>query len=160
MAFNQMEVLEEELERLLRWVGAAESRLAFVFSVSTAMLGAIALSVGDLGDWSWLSTAAALLAIVLLLSSIVCSVLATFPRIAGKARSLIFFGYIDSLSLDEYRKLVMSQTESGYRDDLIEQCHRNAQIASSKYAWIRRSMICIFLAAVPWAFALFTAYLG
>ena len=158
MAFNQMEVLEKELERLLRWVGAAESRLAFVFSVSTAMLGAIALAVGDPADWSWLSAAAASPAIVLLLSSIVCSALATFPRTDGKTRSLIFFGYIDSLSLDEYRKLVMSQTESGYRDDLIEQCHRNAQIASSKHAWIRRSMICIFLAAIPWAVALFTIY--
>ncbi len=155
-----MELREKDLERLLRWGGAAESRLAFGFSVSTAMLGAIALSVGDLVDWSWPSTAAALLAIVLLLSSIECPALATFPRTAGKTRSLIFFGYIDSLSLDEYRKLVMSQTESGYRDDLIEQCHRKAQIASSKYAWFRRSMICIFLAAVPWAFALFAGYLG
>ena len=160
MSFNRLEALEKELERLLRWVGAAESRLAFVFSVSTAMLGAIALTVGDPTEWSWSLGAAALLAIMLLLSSIVCSALATFPRTAGKGRSLIFFGSIDSLPLDEYRKLAMSQTESGYRDDLIEQCHRNAQIASTKYAWIRRSMICIFLAAVPWAFALFTGYLG
>ena len=158
MTLNEIEKLEKELERLLQWVGAAESRLAFVFSLSTAMLGIIAISVRDIAYWSYLSTVATALAILLLVLSTICCALATFPRTNGKERALIFFGYIDSLSLDEYRKLAMSQTESEHKDDLINQCHRNAQIAATKYAWIQESMICIFLAFIPWAISLFTAY--
>jgi hypothetical protein len=60
---NSIEVLEKELDRLLQWVRAAESRLAFALPLSTAMLGALAVSNPTAFSWSTVSAIAASFAV-------------------------------------------------------------------------------------------------
>ncbi len=51
-------------------------------------------------------------------------------------------------------------SETGLVEDLSDQCHRNAEIAEIKFAWIRRSLTGLFMAIVPWAVAIFLLYNG
>ncbi len=161
MTLNQIDMLEKELERLLAWIGAAESRLAFIFSLATAMLGSIAFLIPDLAKSSrpYMATTA-LLALLMLVASISFAALATFPRTKGKGQSLVYFGSISSLRFDEYAKSALSLTEEEYVNDLIAQCHRNARIAAAKFAWIKWSMRCVFLASLPWSLSIYAASSG
>lgn len=151
---------ELELERLLSWVKAAESRLALVLPVSTAMLGALAVLVPPPSKWTMAGGIAAAFAVFFLLLSIAFAACASFPRTSGPKGSLLFFGGIAAKGLDQYKAAVRSITSDEYLDDLLTQCHRNAQIAERKYAWVQRSMACLFLAALPWGLSLFILYSG
>ena len=160
MSYNRTSVLEKELERLLHWIGAAESRLAFIFSLSTAMIGALAISVPEIASVSSFFKVSISLTILLLGLSIIFIACASFPRTSGPARSLIYFGCINTFPLKEYSKFVSCQTEEEYILDLMAQCHRNAQIATTKFAWIQRSLICTFASILPWSISMFASIKG
>jgi hypothetical protein len=149
---------ESELERLLGWVRAAESRLALVLPLSTAMLGVLAVLAPPASKWTVIGGIAVAFAVMFLLLSIAFAACASFPRTTGPKGSLIFFGGITTRELPQYEEAVKSATPESYLGDLISQCHRNAQIAERKYAWVQRSMACLFISALPWGIALFILY--
>ena len=151
---------EAELDRLLGWVRAAESRLALVLPLSTAMLGALAVLAPPVSKWTVLGGIAAAFAAVLLFLSIVFAACASFPRTSGPKGSLVYFGGIVSRDLPQYKEAVSSTMPEAYLDDLRTQCHRNAQIAERKYAWVQRSMACLLLSSLPWGLSLFILYSG
>lgn len=150
--------IEAELARLLDWVRAAESRLALVLPLSTAMLGALAVLAPAASKWTVVAAIAAAFAAFFLVLSIAFAAFASFPRTTGPTGSLIYFGGITSRDLTQYGSEVKSMTPDQYIDDLIGQCYRNAQIAERKYTWIQRSMACLFIAALPWVISLFILY--
>lgn len=149
---------EAELSRLLDWVRAAESRLKLILPLSTAMLGALAVLSPAATKWTVSGGIAASFAAFLLLLSILFAALASFPRTTGPKGSLIYFTGITSREISQYESEFKSMTSDSYLVDLIRQCHRNAQIAEQKYAWVQRSMACLLLSALPWVLALFILY--
>lgn len=153
-----IDVLESELTRLLEWVRAAESRLAFVLPLSTAMLGALAVFVPSNFVWSVFLAIVSFVAALFLVLSIIFAAIASFPRTTGPEGSLIYFGGIDDLGLERFSSAIASLTRDEYVNDLITQCHRNAQIAQRKYVWVQRAMACLFISSSPWLISLFFLY--
>jgi hypothetical protein len=150
--------LEQELARLLTWIQAAESRMALVLPLSTAMLGALAVLAPPATKWSVLSAILASLASLFLVVSVLMTALAFFPRTKGPKGSLIYFGGITDRELNQYETAVKQMENIDYIDDLLRQCHRNAQIAERKFTWVQRAMACLFFAFLPWLFCLFLLY--
>jgi hypothetical protein len=149
---------ETELARLLEWGRAAESRLALVLPLATAMLGALAVLAPAVNQWPVLGGIVSSFAGLFLVLSILFAAFASFPRTTGPKGSLIYFGGIITRDLNQYEAEVRALTSEAYLADLIRQCHRNAQIAERKYAWMQRSMACLFLATLPWLISLFILY--
>lgn len=161
MAFDpehQIDFLEKELGRLLAWIQSVEARMSWVLPLSTTMLGALAFLAPSFSKWTALPAIATAFAILFLGLAIVFSALASFPRTTGPKGSLIYFGGIVSKDLDQYDKAVRELSTEGYVHDLIRQCHRNAQVAERKYAWIQRALACLFIASVPWVAAIYLLY--
>lgn len=148
------------LSRLLEWIRAADSRLRLVLPLSTAMLGALAVLIPPLPGWTVLGGVAAAGAAVFLVLSIAFAAFASFPRTNGPLGSLVYFGGIVSKDLGQYEAAVKAQAPEEYLEDLTRQCHRNAQIADRKFAWLQRSIGCLFAAAAPWTLAIFILYSG
>jgi pycsar effector protein len=153
-------ILESSLDRLIEWAKAAESRLSLILPLSSGMLGALAVLAPAAGNWSVPGAIVAAFAAVLLVLSLLFAAFASFPRTTGPKRSLIYFGGIVTKDIDQYTAAMKELSGDDYLVDLARQCHRNAQIAERKYAWVQRSMVCLFLAALPWAVALFILYAG
>lgn len=151
---------ELALSRVLEWIRAADSRLRLVLPLSTTMLGALAVLVPPFAGWTVLGGIAASAAAFLLVLSIAFAALASFPKTSGPLGSLVYFGGIVSKDLSQYEAAARAQTPDAYLEDLIRQCHRNAQIADRKYAWLQRSIACMFAASAPWAASLFILYSG
>jgi hypothetical protein len=122
------------------------------------MLGALSVLAPATTNWTILAAITTSFAAFFLVLSIVFAALASFPRTTGPKGSLIYFGGIVSKDLSQYEAAVRGMTEEGYLDDLIKQCHRNAQIADRKYVWVQRSMASLFISALPWAVSLFLLY--
>ena len=95
---------------------------------------------------------------ILLVLSLFFIAFASFPRTTGPEGSNIFFGAIASKELSDFKVQILKQTEEEYIEDLIDQCHRNAQIADRKYFWVKKSIICIFLSMPFWTVSVFLLF--
>jgi hypothetical protein len=155
---SKIDYLEKELSRLLGWIQVADSRMALVLPISTAMLGAIAVLSPTVDLWTAKPAITCSFAAFFLVLSLIFSAFASFPRVEGPKGSVIFFGGIVAREIDQFRQSVNALNESSYQDDLINQCHINSQIANKKFTWVRRAMISLFLSFLPWAISVFLLY--
>lgn len=93
---------------------------------------------------------ALLSAYLFLLGGLGCLALVVFPRVKGPERSLVFFGGIASRKVDQFSEELEKIDDESLVKDLAFQCHRNAEIAKSKYTWVRRSAAFLYSAVIPW----------
>ncbi|MEA0735676.1 DUF5706 domain-containing protein [Xanthomonas campestris pv. campestris] len=152
------EQLQYILDKQLGWISAADSRLSLVLPLSTAMLGALAVYATKPGAWTLLAGIQAAFAIFFLSMSIIFCACASFPRTDGTKGSLIFFGGIVTKDIAQFRVAMKAAQKSDLQDDLIEQCHINAEIASTKFTWVKRGMASVLISMLPWAFAVYQFY--
>lgn len=155
---NQTDYLEKELSRLLDWIKSADSRIALILPLSTAMLGTIAALLPKFSCWDWSIFLSVITSSLLLIVSLASVSVAIFPRTKGPKNSNIFFGGINSRDLETYRNDINRLNEQDYKTDLINQCFINAQIADKKYFWVRSSLCFLLLAAVPWLVAVYILF--
>lgn len=150
--------MENLLNRQLTWIAAADSRLSLVLPLSTAMLGALAVYAPKPSAWNLASGIPAAFAIFFLSLSILFCAFAFFPRTTGTKGSVIFFEGINARNLEQYRSALASLKEIDYLNDVIQQCHINASIASTKFTWVKRGMGALFASVLPWAYAIYRFY--
>ncbi len=64
--------------------------------------------------------------------------------------SLFYFGYINSLSRDEFVDVFSSQTGPAIQAALLEQVHAKSQLVERKFSYIRNAVNTLFFALVLW----------
>lgn len=147
---DRRRIVEHILALNLAWVGAADRKVAPTLAIDTAMLGVLAALVPNAHGWiTWPAILSALTA-VLLLGSILALALATFPRLDGPRNSLLFFAGIAALDRDQYASRLENVDDREVFSDFCAQIHRNAEIASAKFAWVRWSHRLLLAAIIPW----------
>lgn len=157
---DQVRLQEQALDRLLDWIRAADTKTSTIMAIDTGMLGIViallpASKSGDVTTLSWVGVGCFTLALSLTL----CAV-ATFPRIKGPQNSLVYFEGIAARTPAEYARAVESRSSRDYLADLTAQCHRNAEIAATKYRNVQRSILCLLVGIGPWLAALFVLTRG
>ena len=155
---DKVKALENILDLQLGWVRAADTRLAFVISLATAMLTALAALAPDSSKWTILSGIFCTISAILIICSIVFSTLAFFPRTKGPKGSCVFFGGINDREQEQYLKALLELSEEDYISDLSNQCHRNAQIAHKKYSWAQKATALLLLVICPWLISIYLLY--
>lgn len=155
---SDTERLQYILDKQLGWIAAADSRLSLVLPLSTAMIAALAVYATKPVAWTLLAGIPASFAIFFLCLSLIFCTCASFPRTTGTKGSLIFFEGIISRDLSQFQSLMKDIQDDKLQADLLQQCYINAQIASSKFAWVKRAMASMMAAMLPWAFAIFQFY--
>lgn len=156
---NKNAVFETTLERQLEWIAAADCRASFIFAIDAAMLGFTATTFLPTPDGlpAWALIAPAVSALMLAVSLWKLTNVWK-PRLAGPRSSLLFFGDIASRSPSQFISDIRSMTAETYLSDLATQCHRNAEIASEKFLYVRESICWMQVAIIPWllSFAVLT----
>ena len=152
-------LLEANLMRQLQWIAAADTKAAFVFSLTTAMLGLLAAVAPDnAADWNARSAIATVIVVMCALVVLASLSLCAFPRTSGPAGSMVFCGGVANLSEPEFRAAACALSHEAYANDLASQCHRNAVIAAEKFRWVRRAIIAMYVALIPWVLAIWWLY--
>lgn len=152
-------VLETNLSRQLHWISSADAKVRFAFTFATAMLGVLAaVAPSSLETWSTTSAALTLIAGVLEVVALLFASFAAFPRTTGPAGSLIYCGGIVELTREEFQGALRNMSNASYAADLASQCHRNAEIAVTKFRWVHRALRCLYFSVLPWVMALWVLY--
>lgn len=149
---NRLVTAQWVLERNLAWLTAAEVKVGVIVAINTALLGSLgaAFSGSDVTNrsaWAYVLAISAGAAVII---GICCAAMAVLPRTTGPEKSLVFFGRISNLDVVEYVTQFRNATDIELLDDWSAQIHRNAQIATTKYAWVRKSMFWSFFSLIPW----------
>lgn len=122
------------------------------------MLGVLAALLPSAAEWLVLPAIISALAALGLLSSLTFLIAATFPRLSGPDKSLVYFGGIKRLLADDYVKAVLDATRDTLVEDIARQCHRNAEIAGVKFRFVRNAMILLYTSIPLWLVALAWLY--
>ena len=71
-------------------------------------------------------------------------------RINGKGNkpSLLFFGEISKLSLNDYKSKILNRTEDELIKDILEQIHTNAEICTKKSKYYNFGVQFVFVTTV------------
>ncbi len=156
---NLASFLEANLSRQIAWIGAADSKISFVFAINTAMLGVLAaVSPRATDSWAVAPAIFAAFAAVFGLASLIFLSLASFPRTKGPKSSLIYFSGIAQRDANQFKQATCQMSTESYIDDLCAQCHRNAEIAERKFVWVQRALIALYLSVAPWCLAVYLLY--
>lgn len=151
--------LEANLARQLHWIAAADTKAAFAFTLITAMLGLLAaIAPRNPSAWSVATAVFTSFAVALGAAGLLFLSFASFPRTGGPKGSLIYCNGIAQRSGEQFKQAVDQLSLDAYAADLAAQCHRNAEIATRKFAWIQRALLCLYLAVLPWVLALWLLY--
>lgn len=143
-------------ERTLSWIGTADVKVGVTMALDTAMFGGLAAAYGASDTstrtaYAYLATFAGCGCLVV---AVFCAGMAAIPRMLGPLASNIYFARIAERPIEEYNEAFGRLDEAAFLADLTTQIHRNAEIATVKHAWVRKSLIWSFLAAAPWASAI------
>lgn len=152
---EQVDRQEKTLDRLLEWIRAVEAKIPIIMAIDTGMLGVLATVSPPPKDLTYGSFLWVALGASPVVASLVLCALATLPQTKGPQGSLLYFGSIASKSLSDYTDAVHRRTETEYLSDLILQSYRNAEIATSKYAHLRRALLWLVVSIPPWLIALY-----
>lgn len=152
---NKIARQEKILARLLEWVRAADTRFPPLAAMNTAMIGIFAALAPGVSKWTLELIGSASIVAFLLGISLICLYLAMFPRTKGPKHSVIYIEGIRSRTSESYHATINELTETDYLADLIEQSHRNAEIAHVKFTYVRFAMIAWFFSILPWSFTLY-----
>lgn len=133
----------------------ADSKANFLVAVNAALFGALItlLSTSEniftillgkevLGGIAFALISVLALVTFLLISLGIYNAIRTInPRLSsnGKKQSLIYFGAISNMALDDFRKLFKEGTEERLAEDIINQIHENSIIATNKFANVKTS---------------------
>lgn len=148
---------EKSLERHLQWVGRFDTRTSLIVGIAVAMLGITATIAPPLAKWTWLFGLAFVGTSAALGGCLLALYFGLFPKTASPNSSLLYFGTIGTLKVDEFRRQLRNQSATEYLDDLAEQCHVNAVILVRKFRCLKVALALLLLAAFPWALTVFLA---
>jgi|SRR6267142_1870086 len=156
----EIELVDRILSRNLDWISAADSKVAPILAIDTAMLGVLAALVPSAESWRALPAVLAAISALLLCGSVVSLIAATFPRLSGPKASMVFFGGISSFEREQYVAQLLGAHSADVTRDIAQQCHRNAEIAATKYWCVKWAMILLFGALPFWVAAVSLLYSG
>jgi hypothetical protein len=155
LARDRLTTAQWILERNLAWIAAADAKVAMIVTINVAMLGGLAGTFGwseaHRTSWAYL---ACMMAVILSGSGVFCAAMAMFPRTDGPKQSLLFSVPVSGMNLPDYQAALKDSSDEQLLDDWAGQVHRNAEIAKSKFEWVRVAMIWSFLGVPAWVVAI------
>lgn len=152
---TDIEIIQRQLDRVLAFFPRVEARINGLFGVNTLIMAVCALNVTAEDLKLWYVSVPGALFVAAICTSYTYLFKANFPDVRGGAGSLIYFGEIRKRTEVGYRDEVVACSDEKYRDDLIGQTWRNADILCSKYEGVKKAIIATTISLVP--FSIFLA---
>ena len=134
--FERVQVAQWILDKQLGWIAAADSKVAVIVALDTAVFATLATAYASAKApiaWASLTSMAtgALLVIALAFAA-----MSLFPRTDGPKQSILFFGPVATESRVDYTAALVASPFDKLHEDIAAQIHRNAEIAKVKHRWV------------------------
>lgn len=149
----ELELLDKTLERNLKWIDSADSKISPIFAINAAMLTALTALASQVKNWDNCDLALLLAGVIALLPGIGFLAYAAFPRLrssqSSKGSVVYFSSAITHTEAEYVRRLAQGPTPELVQD-LGRQAYRSAEIAHIKYTAVRRALLCLFVFTPVW----------
>lgn len=156
---EKIDFLEKTLARLLDWINKVDTKITLIMAIDIAMLGILFSEAPSVSDYSTVLIICLVFSTITIFISLLFLLFSTFPITRGPDDSMIYFGKIVNKTLEEYESDLGAYQEENYIEDLIQQCHRNAEIANRKYKLLQRSLRALFVCIIPWLISLYLIFI-
>lgn len=155
----------KNLERAIQWVSNADTKASLILAFNGGLFAHLMTKVSEIKS---LLTAQGLrinLAILLTISglfllffilSIVNCLKVIRPRIKENIPSMFYFGTIQGLSLDIFKRKMKDLDEDGIAEELLNQTHIVSTVAYQKFTAIRKALNDLIMSLVFWGGILLT----
>jgi len=152
---ERIRIAECNLNRLLDWVGRVDAKSSLVLGINTAMLGVLAGLAPAPHLWTIETLLVATVGVFFPIASLICVYFVNYPQTKGPATSLTFFGGIAKRTFREYESAFMKCTALEHLSDVLEQCHRNAEIVTRKFGALKWAYRSLLIGVIPWMLCLY-----
>ena len=142
---EKLPVAEKNLERLLEWVNRVDNKSLIVLGIVTGMLGVLATFAPPINLWNWFMAIFAIVSVIVLVTSLLCICLCSYPQTKGSSNSLLYFGSVAKYNAEQYREAFLKQSAEEYLNDLLEQCRRNSEILDRKFKSLKWAYRMLYL---------------
>lgn len=154
----KFDVADNMLARNLSWIASADSKIPPVLAIDTTMLGVLAALYSKTTSLTTMAVVVLIITVGILLASIVCLAVSSFPRLDGPKGSIVFFGEATIIEDHDYIKRITAGPTPELIEDIARQAYRNAEIAKAKYKAVRRATRLLFASIPFWLLALIVLY--
>ena len=158
MARMKIERAEKILQLQLEWVKTADSKVPPLFAINIAMIGVLSALAKAHESWTLISGISVFICASLLIYSIANMAFTMFPTLLGPNNSNLYFGGIIKQSNENFHNNINQLSDDDYFDDLVNQAYRNAEIANSKYGYIKNSSVSLLLSFPIWVLSIYLIY--
>ncbi|MCE9619069.1 MAG: DUF5706 domain-containing protein [Planctomycetes bacterium] len=141
---------EKVLDRTQEAIRAADTKTGILVAVATAMVGATLLCIPAPEYRNSNMLIIAFAAIALPVFQMMWCLHTTIPHNNAKKTSLIYYGEICQKTLEDFVKDAANADDVVYQEDLLNQVHRNSQIASAKHGHLKIGLGMMWWAIPIW----------
>lgn len=159
----EIETQEKNLDRAQNWIQNADQKIS-IFLALTGTISTFSLPYlfkvfpkdGFLGILFFIAT------LIFLTMSFCKSIKAIKPNISKskKQKSMIYFGDIASITLEQYKNRIKDFSKEDYRDDLTNQIYICSKIANNKHSLFSDSVVYFILSLTSVIFTILFIYYG
>jgi hypothetical protein len=151
------EELENNLDRVHEWIRSADQKasiwLTFIGVYITLMFDKYINLATSVYSKIPCNLFLYILGTIFLLISLYKGFRVIFPKMShSRRKSLLFFGDIASMSLDDYKEKLDKYENNDFEKDIITQTHISSEIAVSKHANFKESIVCFVISMVVMIF--------
>lgn len=146
---SKIKIAELNLQRMLDWIARHDNKTSFVTGLNIALIGVLTTSGANIDYWSLCISGLFILTLLFWLSSLFFNYKSQYPQTKSQNKSLIYFGTIANLKVEDFKKQAMAVNNQDYLDDLLYQIHINAEILKKKFKSLRMSLILLGLGVLP-----------
>lgn len=142
---------EQNFQRQLDWIGRFDARSATILGIGIAMLGFLSTEAPPPEKWELYCYILSVVAVLPLFVSLGGIYFGQYPRTSSPNDSLIYFGTIAKLDVEEFLRRCREQSEDQHLWDLCNQTHLNSLLMSKKFTALKVALVSLLVAIVPWA---------
>lgn len=152
---NNIERAKLVLQFNLDWISRYDTRIALLAGIQIAMLGLLAKSGAAIISWGWISGFTFGTAFLAISYGLILVYLSQYPKTESQNSSLIYFGTIAPLKINNYKEKFLEVSENEYLDDLLSQVYINSIILSKKFDNLKSSLRLLAISIPPWLYAVY-----
>jgi Family of unknown function (DUF5706) len=162
MKEEQKYLLDKIIDRFDFYIDTVNAKVAFIITLDTFILGAVSLNFRQVKSGIsntalvWIITGAVLVILLGVGMSLYLSLQAVVPYLVAKPKtkkvydSLIFFGSVSKMSVDDFTQAVENVTSETLQDDLTNQAYVLASALSKKFETLDKSIFwTIYFVVIP-----------
>lgn len=147
---RQLEFAERHLVFTQSFFPRIDAKVSALFAISSAEIAVAVLNVSPDDLKLWYVTVPLVAFLIVIATTVFNLYRCAYPHLEGGQRSLFYFAEIAKCQQADFIRDHKALTAAQLTDDLCGQIHRNAEILTLKYGYLKTATKAVMWSLLPW----------